>query len=978
MKRKLLFYFACFLLSGTLVTSTYAQGGETAKGTVLDENNQPLIGATVSVDGTSNAALTNLDGAFELKGVKSGQSLTFKYLGYADQTVVYGGSALTVQMQPSATAADEVIVVGYMTTTRNANTGSVATVKAAKLNTQAAADVSSMLQGKAPGVNITSNSGSPDATPRIVIRGVGTLSSSSDPLWVVDGVVWNRDPRLSPSEIESLNILKDASATALYGSRGSNGVIVVTTNKGKAGTQTFNVNLKVGIRQLDMGNLKMMNSQQLYDYQNGVNQQSWFQPSLKDTDTDWFKESTQLGFYGNANFTYQGGTEKIQSYLLLDYYYENGAVKTKDFQRFTIRNNNDYKWAKNFTAFSRIQTQYETQKDQQIGLYGTYLALPWDKPYNEDGTIRTGTEEDWLGRDKSNPLYGNDLGFAKKQRVYVSANLGFKWNFTDWLAWESNNSAVMFLERAEEVYDPRLLGAQADNGTVYNWYQMRQEFFTNQMLRFSKTWGKHNVSALAAYEFSRSFNQVSTATAKGLTSGKEVIDGTTGMKTMTGYKEAYNIQSLLVNANYNYDSRYMFQASYRYDGSSKFGKNNQYGSFYTFSGAWNIANEKFFKPAKEIVSELKLRASWGIVGNTPDGAYSHYSLYTAGEYNGRPANFPSQLGNPDLTWEKNQTLDIGLEVGFINRIRLSVDYYDKYTSDLLYFARLSTVTGYTGQWRNIGSIRNTGWEFAIDADVISQNGWLWSVNANLSLNKNKIEGLYKGQAQEDGLMRRFEVGRDMNDMYIREWAGVDPANGDPLWYYTDADGNRKTTNQYNTANKVYVGSSSPKFYGGFGTSLSWKGISLLANFTYSVGGQVYNQNREVIDNDGAYLNYNSMNLAKGWSRWEKPGDIATHPKVIDGGNLNAVKESSRYVENTSFLTLRNITLSYDLSADNCKKIGLKGLRFSLSADNLFTTTDYSLVSPDAAMYHTGGNVGYAAWGLYPTTKSYVFGINVTF
>lgn len=954
-----------------------AQATKTATGIVLDNQGEPLIGATVVVAGTSKGVSTGIDGDFSIPNVELGAKLQVSFVGFVPVTIEFKGEPLTINMKVDAQSIDEVIVVGYTTQQRNAVTGSIATVKAEKLKDQSTANVASMLQGKVSGVNVSTPSGKPGETAKITIRGKGSISSSLDPIWVVDGVIWNQDPRLSPQEIESISILKDASATALYGSRASNGVIVISTNKGKAGQQSFNVAVNVGVKSLDLGNLDLMNSQQLYDFHKPFNTVSWFTEDLLKHDTDWFKMATQNGVYTNASFTYTGGTEKIQSYLLLDYYRETASIKDMNFQRFTIRSNNDYKWADNFTAFTKIQTQYEKQKDQSASLYDTYLYLPWDYPTNPDGTMRTGKEADWYGRDKRNYMHDQFMDLSRKERIYVSATAGFKWSFTDYLSFESNNNVNMFLERADSYTDPRSTGGEATNGQVYNWYQLRENFFTNQMLRFNKSFGKHSVQALAAYEYTRQLDQVTNVTAKGVTPGKEVIDGTTGMVSMKGYKKAFNIQSVLVNANYSYDSRYMFQASYRLDGSSKFGQNNQYGSFYTVSGAWNISSEKFWDSAKDVMDMFKLRASWGVVGNTPNDNYNHYTLYTAGQYDSNPANFPSQLGNPNLTWEKNQTTNVAIDMSFLGRIRATVEFYNKATTDLLYNVQLATITGYSSQWQNIGALNNKGIEISANADIISTEDWLWNVDFNIGFNKNKVIALYENRPQISGI-RRFEVGRDMDELYLGEWAGVNPETGAPQWYTNDKDGKRVLTGSYNASqgnNRTYIGSAAPKFLGGFGTMVSWKNLSLNANFAYSVGGKMYSQNREVIDADGAYLDYNAMVLAKGWNRWEKPGDIATHPKAISGGNNMSNKVSSRYVEDASYLTMRNINLTYQLPASALKKIGLKGLSISLNADNLFTVTDYSLISPDVASYSSDG---YAAWGQYPMTRSYIIGLNVRF
>ena len=946
-------------------------------GTVKDANGEPIIGATVVEKGTTNGTVTDFDGNFVLEATE-GTSLEISYIGYKTQQLTAdSGKTLAVILNEDTEVLDEVVVMGYTTQSRNTLTGAAVALKEEKLKDVSTANVSSMLDGKVAGMNVSVSSGKPGGTGRIRIRGKGSLGSSLDPIWVVDGVIYNEDPRLSPNEIDNLSVLKDASSTALYGSRASNGVIVITTKKGSKDRQKFRVNIQQGLSDLSWGNLEMMNAQQLYDYQSAFNSSSWFTPDLLKHDTDWMDLATQTGLYTNASVSYQGGNEKVDSYLLLDYYRETGAVKEMNYNRYTIRNNNDYKIHEKFKAFTKLQGQYVHTKDQTASLYDSYLYLPWDYPYNEDGTVRTGKEQDWYGRDKNNYLERQYKNFSAYENFYVSATAGFVWTLLDGLTFESNNNVNYKIARDESYVDPNTIGGQAKSGTISNTNAITANYFTNQMLRYKTNInGKHDIQALVAYEYSRRFYEVTSATAKGIISGKEVISGTTGMDAMSGTKQAFNIQSVLSNVNYSFDGRYMLQASYRLDGSSKFGKDNQYGSFYTFSGAWNFNREKFMQPLSDILTAGKLRASWGVVGNMPDGYYNHLSLYTASMYNEEPASFPDQLGNKDLSWEKNQTLNVGVDLSFFNRVNLSLDYYNKYTSDLLYYVKFSAITGYGGQWQNIGAVRNKGFELNLDANLLSLKDWQWDFSFNLAHNKNKIEELYGGAPQISGL-RRFEEGRDMDDLYMAEWAGVDPETGSPQWYTTDEDGKRVLTNSYSEATgaKTYVGSAAPKVTGGFNTMLTWKDLSFSASFAYSMGAKLYASGRELLDSDGAYDTYNQMVLKDGWVRWEKPGDIATHPKAISGGNANAHKTSSRYLEDADYLTLKNITLAYRLPKNFLSKLGLEDVTLSFSADNLFTITPYSQVDPATASYE--GN-GAGSSTVYPTVRKYVFGLSVGF
>lgn len=950
----------------------------TVTGTVIDNTGETIIGATILEKGNSgNGVATDIDGKFSLE-VNKGAILQISFIGYVTQEVkVNGTSPLKIQLKEDAKQLEEVVVMGYTIQSRNTLTGAAVSLKENKIKDVATANISTMLDGKVSGMSVSTSSGKPGGTAKIEIRGKGSLGSSLSPIWVVDGIIYNDDPRLSPNEIDNITVLKDASSTALYGSRASNGVIVISTKKGGIDRQKFRVNISAGASNLSWGNLKMMNAQQLYDYSSEFNTTSWFTPDLLKHDTDWRDLATQTGLYTNGSISYQGGNEKLDSYLLLDYYRETGAVKDMNYNRYTIRNNNDYKIHKNFKAFTKLQGQYVEATDQTASLYDSYLYLPWDYPYNEDGSIRTGKESDWYGRDSRNYMEYREKNFSAYKNFYVSATAGFTLTLMEGLTFESNNNVNYKIARDESYVDPTTISGATKKGTLSNTYSIASNYFTNQMLRYKTTIKeKHSIQALAAYEFSRRFYEVTSATAKGIASGKEVINGTTGMDAMSGNKSAFNIQSVLTNINYSFDGRYMFQASYRLDGSSKFGEDNQYGSFYTFSGAWNLHRERFFEPLSNIITEAKIRASWGVVGNMPNGFYNHLSLYSAKMYNEFPANFPQQLGNKDLSWEKNQTTNVGLDLSFFNCINVSFDYYDKYTSDLLYFVNLSAITGYGGQWQNIGAIRNNGMEISIDANAFHNKDWNWNIGFNISHNKNRIKELYGGQPQITGL-RRFEEGRDMDALWMTEWAGVNPEDGSPQWYTTDKNGKRVLTGSYTEANKnrTYVGSAAPKAIGGFNTQLSWKDLTLQASFAYSIGGKLYASGRELLDSDGAYDTYNQMVLKKEWKRWEKPGDIATHPKPISGGNASANKTSSRYLEKADYLTMKNISLTYRLPQKVLTTLGVDDLTLSLSADNLFTITPYSQVDPATAGYNRDGQ---GSSSVYPSARKYVIGLSVAF
>lgn len=908
-------------------------------GVVKDIKGETIIGANIMIKGTGTGVSTNIDGEFSIE----------------------------------AAAGDELIVsfIGYLTQTIKIDSQKTLNIKL--LEDTKTLEVGSMLQGKVSGVYVSGSSGEPGHASKIRIRGKGTLNSSVSPLWVVDGVIVGEDPGLNPNEIDNISVLKDGSATALYGSRAANGVIVVTTKRGEYDANKYSVSINAGVSLLSTGRLEMMNSQELYDYQKSWNNQSWFTEELLKHNTDWFKEASKPGLYTNANITYTGSSGRMRSFVMADYYREEGAIKDFTLDRFTFRSNNDVKFTDRFTMSTKISGSLSRTDSQQRSVYNTYLYLPWDFPYNEDGSIRSGQEQDWRGRDGINDMYDLQWNWSRSKKLTVDGTINFNYQITDWLRFESNNYIRYISNRSESYTDKRSRSGQSDKGSLSNSNSLLTKQFTNQMIRFEKSFGKHKVNALGAYEYTRHFYESTSAEGRGIQPGREILDVTTGIKSIGGYKDAIATQSALFNANYDYDNRYMGQVSYRMDESSCFGKNNRMGHFFTVSGGWNIQNETFFESLRESVNQLKVRVSYGSLGNTPGAYYGHYPLYSSMMYNDEVAYFPSQMGNADLSWEKCYTTNIGIDARFFDRFGVTIDLYNKNTSDLLYYAPLPNISGYTGQYKNVGAINNKGLEISLNADVIRTSKFQWTSDFNIGFNRNRVTELYGGKPELKGL-KRLEEGRDMDEWYLREWAGVDPANGSPLWYTTDENGKRTTTDSYNKADRVYCGSAAPKFTGGWMNSFSYKGFTLTANFDFVYGNLLYNQSRELLDSDGAYADYNSMKLKSGWKRWEKEGDIATHPKAINGGNKNSNKSSSRYLEKGNYFSLRNLSLGYSIPEKLCGKLGLQQVNVSCSADNLFTLTPFSGVSPQLSDSSTDGYAG----TIYPLSRRIVFGLNVSF
>ena len=961
------------------------------QGTVIDGmTNDPVIGANVVVKGTLNGTSTDFDGNFELE-VPEGAVLEISYIGYLKSEVKAQSGKMTMKIKEDTQALDEVVVVGYGVQKKESLTGAMQIVNSEKLTDATTPAVENMLSGKAPGVYVNAGSGQPGNAGKIVIRGKSTVNGSTDPLWVIDGVIVGSSAYdLNPADIESMSILKDAASTAIYGSQGANGVIVVTTKKAKTGEATVNVSAKLGVTQLSTGNFEMMDGAELYDYFRSFGNQGsitgdWYTEDLRNRNFDWWDNASQLGFAQDYNISINGGTEKLKTYISVGVYDENGAVKGYDYTRYNARLKVDYKVNNWLTVKPQLSGSRKNIHDQQHSVGAMYSNLPWDSPYLEDGSmVGHAPIPSWVNTSSSNYMYDLQWNYTESEAYEVSGGFDFDIKFTDWLTFSSVNNYRYSTKATKDYVDPRSYSGLADGGSIKDATTAYNRLYTNQLLRFNKTFGDHSVNGIAAYEWNEYNGTTNGALAGGIPPEFTVSDIAAVPKEITGSKTGWAVQSYLLNVNYAYDNRYLAQVSFRRDGASNFGENAKYGNFFSISGGWNIHRESFF--TLDYINNLKLRASYGSVGNRPSELYPQYALYSlTTSYNEHPSAIISQLKNKDLTWEKTYTTGVGLDISLFDRVNITFDYYNKNTSGLLYNVPLPAVVGVTGIWRNVGCVKNNGFEASANVDVIKNQDLQWSIEANIGLNRNKVTELY-GDKQEiivgDGsgiagsAEKLLKPGLDVDTWYLAEWAGVDPETGQATWYKTDENGERVKTFTYAEAAKTPIAKDSytPKFFGGFSTNLNYKNFDLSAVFGYSVGGKIYNYSRLEFDSDGAYTYTNQMKLHKGWNRWEKPGDIATHPQPLYQNRTNSNQASTRFLENGSYLRLRNLTLGYNLSIPQWH---ISNLRVFASGENLFVLSGFSGVDPEIPPTSSGKVTGVAST-VYPQTRKYMFGLNVTF
>lgn len=974
------------------------QQDQKLKGQVIDATTgEPVIGVNVLVKGSTNGTITDIDGKYELNA-PAGAILQISFIGYKTVEIAATTSEQTIKLHEDTETLDEVVVVGYGVQKKESLTGAMSTLKENRLKDVTTPTVENMLNGKVSGVYVAPGSGQPGSNGAVQIRGRATLSGSTSPLWVIDGVIVGEDPGvLNPSDIENMTILKDAASTAIYGSQGANGVIIVTTKMGKSEKMRINASVKLGVSTMTNGKMEVMNGAELYDYyasfpnQEDIKFSRW-NPELRNANFDWGELASQAGFTQDYNISLSGGNEKMSSYFSLGYYSEEGTVKGYKYDRYSFRYRSNYKPFSWLTIKPNISGSMKNTDDSQYDYTAKYTMFPWDSPYDEDGNLVPDRYSGWVDSSDLNYLNSISYGNHTARKTYeFSGNFDFDIKITDWLTFTSVNNYRWTGYFQSTYTDPRTDSASGVQGRVEEEQTNNIQRYTNQYLTFNKIFGKHSVQALLAYEFMDTSAKVINAKGTGIVSGFEVLDATATPEEVGGNLTEWAKQSVFAKANYTYDNRYLAEVSLRRDGASNFGDDKKYGNFFSISAGWNINREKWFKA--DWVDVLKLRASYGSVGNIPYSKYPQYGLYSvSSNYNGIPAILISQVGNKDLTWEQTYTAGVGIDANFFNnRLRFVFDYYNKYTSNILYQVPVSGLTGITSRWQNVGEMRNSGIEITIGGDIIRTKDWLWSLDLNMGYNKNKLEKLYGddpnmmiigGGGNDTSIAGAAEkvlkVGYSTDRYYLREWAGVDPKNGAPLWYKNDGSG--ETTSNYSEAKQVMTEATSPKLFGGFNTSLTWKNIDLNASFGFSLGGKIYNYSRQEYDSDGAYTDRNQMKLIDGWSRWEKEGDIATHPAASYGNKSNSNKASTRYLEDGDYLKLRSLSIGYNL---NLSKYYIQNMRIYFTAENVFTLTGFSGIDPEVPAYYdettgTYKSIGTAGANLYPSTRKFMFGINLTF
>jgi TonB-linked SusC/RagA family outer membrane protein len=996
-QRQLCFILAFFMVAG----SAYAQTTVTGK-VISMIDNAPMPGVSVIIKGTNNGTASDANGAFSLSVSGPDAVLVLSFIGYQSEEVTVGTQTrIEVSMSPSLEQLMEVVVVGYSEKKKQEITGAVSNLSADQIKGVTGSNLEYMLQGKVAGVQVSSATGAPGTPAEIRIRGNSSISADRGALIVVDGIIGGS---YNPNDIETVTVLKDAGAIAMYGSRASGGVVIITTKRATSEKPTITYRTTLGQRQITTGKFKLMNAQELYDTERTMFASSAAFNALRpanvlNNDTDWLNLAYKKGMVQNHNLSASGKTGRVGYYLSGDYYNEEGTLLSTGYKRFNMRSNLDIELSKKVRLNTNINvTRDNTDTYHWRWPYQPFLYLPYDTPYDAAGNIRyvDANTPGFLTRDKNSILQSalyNDYqvkGFNINGDVILTADI------LPWLTVQSRNRVGFVTYRSDSYEDLKTIEGAANNGILSFGVSEGYSVISTNLLKFNRDFGDHSLGGFVGFEGQQYSSRDAGANGYGIVSGIKIPGGVASPQGISGTETQARAMSVLSELSYNYKEKYFATASFRRDGSSIFGANKRWGNFGALSASWLLSKEDFFMPFSNVATLVKLRGSYGIVGNDAVPPFQYLAKYNfSNQYNGGSAGYPETLPNADLGWEQTKTGDIGLDATFFNRLDVTVDVYNKDTDKLLLWVQLPPSQGINQVLRNTGRVVNNGIELSIGGDVIRTSKVKWSVNFNIGSARNRVKELAPGTTAVnkyyDGLKQSIQVGHDINSWYLPKWAGVNSNNGDPQWERAVLDGTTVTgyevTNSYadasSTSSLQFVGSATPKFFGGISSNVSYKGFTLGVSTAYQYGNKIYHRTREFIDADGGNFNFNMMKLADGWSRWLNPGDQATHPRAVYGGNLQSNKPSSRYLEDGSHLRIRNIRLAYNIPLNILSKLKIANASVFISADNLFTFTKFSGMDPEvSSMSRRDTNtLGLDIAGLsdfkYPISKQFLAGLQIS-
>ena len=1010
-------------LSAVLLLLVNAMSQSQVTGKITDEKGQGVSNASVLVKGTRIGTTTNAEGTFTINVPAKGKTLVISSVDMTPREVAITGSSVNVTLTPKTGNLEEVIVVGYGSQKKTDVSSSLTKLGGEKVANIPFSSVDQMLQGKVAGLQSGTFSGQPGANQQVRIRGTGSFSVSSQPLYVVDGIQINSGDlsrltttsnvlsNINSDDIESLTVLKDAAATSIYGARGGNGVIIITTKKGKAGKTQFGVSAEGGTNKLGKiaPNAVPLRSadwlalfQEAYINAGGTAANAaTVAANYGDgtVDIDWLHQLTRTGTQQQYNLSASGGDGKTNFYVSGGYFQQEASTIGSDLTRYSAKINLDHIASKRL-SFSLNLTPTYSKENASISngsqfanpVLGVFFLRPTQNPYNADGTLNISSAT----KDFSaiyNPLYIVQNNIHSLSTFSGIGSASAKYKILDNLSFTSK-IGLQYTPLEEYQYDNPFHGdGAAQKGRGYSFYTRYFLYDWVNQLDYHLNLTKNadltmDAKVLNEAILSKSYNI--SAQSQNYSTPRLPLSANASTVTIgnaTGSDYAFS--SLFGSLSFNYQGKYIIAGTLRRDGSSRFGINNQYGTFPSGSIAWNVYKEKFFAPVR-FVSDLKLRASYGSAGNAEVGNYSAKQTFGFGaNYNNQPGGTFNTLGNTNLTWEKDNQFDAGLEASFLkNRVTVILDLYNKISSDLLFGVPLSQVTGFSTITQNVGKLQNKGIEITLNATPIAFRDFTWDLSFNFTHNTNKLLTLPPGQTQIISGQFLVKPGFDINTWFMREWAGVDPATGNPLWYLDSSKSG--TTSNYslapNPAQRINTGKQAdPKYYGGLSNTFTFRGVAISADLYYNYGNYVWDQwGSFLADETNPTFGKYSLNL----QRWQKPGDITNVPKLVYGGtNLSPTSQNSasnatstRFLYKGDYIRLRNVSIGYKLNKNLLSKLHMNSFYVYARGTNLWTKTyDKNLtIDPEqGGSSNTNANIGTNNLNLF-YNKAVTFGLNIGF
>jgi len=964
------------------ITQAFSQN-RTIKGKVLDEKNVPVPGASIQVKGTKIGTVSSDDGSFTLGVPSSATTLVISSVNFIPQEIAVSDN-VSITLKGTTGSLSEVLVVAYGQIKKTNLTGSLVTVKAADVEDRPFTSVDKALQGAVSGLQSSSSSGAPGAATDIRIRGIGSISADANPLWVIDGAIATTGDQstqtttsnvlssLNPDDIESITVSKDAATAAIYGSRAANGVIQVVTKKGKAGKTNINFSSEDGSSSYAFKPsnkpLTTLQSQTLLrqslinagyatdntsadaiitDPANGLG----IDPNYLKTNTNWLDVVSRTGSQNQQNLSISGGDAKTQYYASGGIFNQIGTTLATDFKRYNGALNITHKANDKFTFTAGINGSTSDQNTPNNGgafanpILAQFFLLPWYSPYNTDGSFKYNDPQGEFSVNGGifNPVVQAAWNKYNLKQTVVRGNVSGEYKILDNVKFTSRYSGEYFDISEDQYLNPLYGDGYATNGASTSGYKRIYDWTWSNFADYKQNLNKAKdvyFDLKAGYEAYQQNIYLLQASGNKFPSTLALQYLASAATPVVAYTNLIGntTNSLFSVADFNFKDRYVLSGSFRRDASSRFGANHKWANFYSVGGAWNINEEEFLKDSK-IISLLKLRSSYGINANQSIGNYTALATYGYGNnYTGNPGSALNNVGNPDLTWEKNAIFNVGVDFGlFKNRLYGTVEYYSRNTTNLLLGVPLSLTTGTPGpQNRNVGAMTNKGVEVSLGGKPIVTKDFTWDISANFSHNVNNVTALYKNQPVRTGDFSQFNisVGHDIQEFYLRQWAGVNPADGTPLWY-TDGTHTKTTGSSSAAAISLSGKSASPKFFGSFSNTFTYKGLSLQAQFYYNFGNYLYNGWGSYTSSDGIYIGTFNQ-LSDGLSAWQKPGDKTNTPQIIYGGNNNSARSSTRFLYKGDYIRLRNVELSYSIPKALLKRAHIYNLLVYVRGTNLFT------------------------------------------